>query len=143
MGQNVRYDGKHNLVDHPALKLLQLDKRIVLACPEMLGGLPTPRAPAEIIHTDKQQFVRTQSNIDVTEAFITGAKLTLELCLKHNIGIALMAKNSPSCGNEQTYDGTFSKTLIKQAGVTASLLQSNHIQIFNQTQIEEFLAALN
>ncbi|MCJ8312369.1 MAG: DUF523 domain-containing protein [Saccharospirillaceae bacterium] len=142
MGEEVRYDGKHNLVEHITLNKLKTQNRLILVCPEMLGGLPTPREPAEIITTSKTIRVKTEQKIDVTAQFIEGANKTLQICLDNKIDIALMAAKSPSCGNIETYNGEFNRTLIKQAGITAQLLQKNGIKVFNQNQLNEFFKYL-
>jgi len=142
MGENVRYDGNHNLISHPILKSLHQHKQLIIACPEVLGGLAVPRPPAEIIkHTP--YVIKTLKNEDVTQQFLQGAKKTLALCQTHNVHIALMAAKSPSCGNEETYNGQFNKTLVKQAGVTANLLQKNGILVFNQYQLDSFFKSLH
>lgn len=136
MGEKVRYDAKHNLIEHAKLQKLNQQNRLVLACPEMLGGLPTPRDPAEIIASSLILKIETKQKIDVTTQFINGANKTLQICQNNQISVALMAAKSPSCGNNETYNGEFNRTLIKQAGVTAQLLQKNGIKVFNQNQLQ-------
>ncbi len=153
LGEPVRYDGKSLLQEHALLETLQEQRRIISFCPEVGGGLPTPRPPAEIIARqgsletdvnvlDGQAQVKTQAGEDVSEAFIKGAQLALELCQQHNIKYALLSARSPSCGNEKVYNGQFSKTLIEGQGVTAALLSQHGIRVFNQFQIEELSTAL-
>ena len=142
MGELVRYDGQHNLVVHEKLQNLRTQNRLILACPESLGGLPTPRAPAEIIQSSPSLKVETNNKQDVTEQFLKGAKKTLQLCQSNQIKVALMAAKSPSCGNNEIYNGEFNRTLIRQAGITAQLLQKNDIKVFNQNQLTEFFTYL-
>jgi len=142
MGEKVRYDAKHNLIEHPELKKLKNQNRLVLVCPEMLGGLSTPRAPAEIIASSNVIRVETTHAIDVTTQFHEGANKTLQICLDNKIDTALMAAKSPSCGNNEIYNGEFNRTLIKQAGITAKLLQKNGIKVFNQHQLHDFFQYL-
>lgn len=132
MGENVRYDGGHNQLYHDRLK--ELD--IIMCCPEVDGGLPIPRIPSECYH-DK---VVNQEGKDVTLAFKKGASIALSLVKEHDIKVAILKANSPSCGNEKIYDGTFSKTLKKGKGVTVSLLEEHGVTVFNEHQLEEALA---
>ena len=46
LGENCKYDGGSNRTDW--LICLQKQHRLIPVCPEMLGGLPAPRMPAEI-----------------------------------------------------------------------------------------------
>ena len=132
MGENVRYDGKNNLIYHEKFKELDF----VVCCPEVDGGLPVPRIPAEINKTK----VINKMGKDVTEAFEKGANHALYLAEKYQIKVAIMKANSPSCGNTHIYDGTFSKTLIKGQGVTIRLLEQAGIKVFNEHQLEEAFA---
>lgn len=135
LGMKVRYDGgdceQNNVLLHNWLKL----GKIVTICPEMAGGLPAPRPPAEIIDSK----VITNLGIDVTAEFNKGAQLALELCQKHQIKFALLKSRSPSCGNQQIYDGTFTRTLLDGQGITAKLLTQNGIKVFNETQIDKLI----
>lgn len=133
LGAKVRYDGGH-CAQHNALlqKWLALG-RVVTICPEMAGGLPTPRPPAEIIGSK----VITNAGNDVTKEYLKGAQLALDLCKQHQIKFALLKDRSPSCGNQQIYDGNFTNTKIDGQGVTAALLTKNGIRVFNENQVEE------
>jgi len=158
MGEPVRYDGKSLLQKDKIFKQWQAQHRFVMFCPEVAGGLTTPRDPAEIITQDTpakktltqggqgvlQGHARVQSDSgeDVSQAFITGAKLALKLCQQHDIQFALLSARSPSCGNEKIYDGQFHGQLINGQGVTAALLAQHGIQIFNQFQLKELDNAL-
>lgn len=137
MGENVRYDGGHNQLYTPWAdscahnRFKELD--IIMCCPEVEGGLPIPRIPSECYH-DK---VLNKEGEDVTSAFKKGANIALSLVKKHDIKVAILKANSPSCGNEKIYDGTFSKTLKKGKGVTVSLLEEHGVKVFNEHQLEE------
>jgi len=138
MGDKVRYDGRDNLLDHPALQRWKEEGRLVTVCPETLGGLPTPRPPAEI-QSRFPILVTTRDDEDVTPEFLSGAEQTLELARKYNCCCALMKARSPSCGSREIYDGTFSGTLIAGSGVAASELLQNGIPVFNEHQLDELI----
>jgi uncharacterized protein YbbK (DUF523 family) len=113
------------------------ENEIYSFCPEVSGGLPIPRIPAEIVKRDKPFIVQNQNGEDVTINFLLGAKKALDLCKEENIKVALLKANSPSCGNIKIYDGTFSKNLIDSEGLTAKLLKENGIEVFNENQLKE------
>lgn len=123
LGINCRYDGESK----PNKKVIALSKKEILipVCPEQLGGLPTPREPAE----QKGKKVITKSRRDVTKNFKRGAKEVLKLAKIFNIKEAILKQRSPSCGCGQIYDGTFSGRIIKGEGVTTILLKRNKIKI--------------
>ena len=139
LGKKVRYDGGDCAQDHVLVQKWLAENRIVTICPEMAGGLPTPRPPAEMIG----KKVMTNTGVNVTTEFHRGAKLALDLCQKHHIKFALLKSRSPSCGNTQIYDGTFSRTLIEGQGITAALLIKNGIQVFNELQLQNLAESLN
>ena len=123
LGLNCRYDGKNNYYEEIDEFLKDYD--VIAICPEIMGGLPTPRCPAEKIG-DK---VITKEEIDVTEQYVKGANECLFLAKKYNVKKALLKLRSPSCGYGQIYDGTFSHTLVDGNGITAELLKNNGIEI--------------
>lgn len=137
LGQNVRYDGRSQLTEHPLLIRLEAENRLVPVCPEVDGGLTTPRPAAEIQQRSSTKRVIATDQSDVTEFFIAGAEKALRTAQTEGCLFALMAARSPSCGNEKIYDGSYSGKLIDGAGITASLLMNNGIQVFNQFQIDE------
>lgn len=142
MGENVRYDGGHQSLAHQAITQWTQENRIISGCPECLGGLPIPRAPAEVQQGNQQgtlqekQKIITIKNEDVTDNFHNGALKTLNICLKHQIKYALLKESSPSCGSTAIYDGTFSNTKIKGQGITAQLLTQHGITVFSEKTIE-------
>lgn len=133
MGIKVRYDGGDCYSNDVLLRKWVKDGRVIMICPEVSGGLAVPRPPAEIIGIK----VVTKTGIDVTTEFNKGAQLALDLCKQYNIKFALLKAKSPSCGNQQIYDGTFSRTIIDGQGITAKLLTENGIKVFNETQFGE------
>lgn len=125
-GTNCKYNGENNF----SKKISKLmDKHtIVPVCPEVLGGLPTPRSPAEI----RGKQVINKNGEDVTKNFFDGAQKTLEIAKKYNCKIAVLKSFSPSCGYKHIYDGTFSKNIINSSGITAKLLEENGILVLTE-----------
>ena len=132
LGACCRYDGASKA--HPLAALLAERHTLVPVCPEQLGGLPTPRPPAE----RRGGRVVIQSG-DVTEQYLRGAEETLELCKLLGCEAAVLKERSPSCGRGQVYDGTFSGTLTAGDGVTAELLAAHGILVYGESQIEKLL----
>lgn len=100
-------------------------------CPEQLGGLPTPREPAE----QRGEKVITKSGRDVTENFVSGAKQVLKLAKLFGIKEAILKQGSPSCGCVKIYDGTFSGKIIKGDGVTITLLKESRITVISREEL--------
>jgi len=136
LGNKVRYDGTGKLLVHPLISQWQQQKRLVSICPEISGGLPVPRDPAEINPLSGQ--VITEKGINVTPQFTQGADSALTLCLTHNIRFAILKESSPSCGSTFIYDGTFNNKKITGAGITTQRLTQQGIKVFS----EDNLAAL-
>ncbi|MGR6500663.1 DUF523 domain-containing protein [Shewanella sp. Koi 1] len=133
LGQAVRYDGGHNLLQDQWMQRWQREGRIVAFCPECAGGLATPRPAAERVG----EAVLTAQGEDVTAAFQLGAQKALALAQDQGIKIAILKARSPSCGNQHIYDGTFSKRLIAGQGMTAELLQAAGVSVFNETELAQ------
>ena len=147
LGHRVRYDGgAHGPFDQ--LQRWLGEGRVVALCPEVAGGLPTPRAPAEIrggrggAVLDGKLAVLTVEGEDVTAAFVDGAEQALALVREHGIRLALLKARSPSCGNLENYDGSFSGVRVAGEGVTAALLKRAGVKVFNETQLDEARAEL-
>lgn len=142
-GDQCKYNGGHNYREEVA-KLCD-QEAVVLACPEVLGGLPTPRVPAEIIGgsgedvlAGKAQVV-TKTGQDVTKAFVDGAYKALEIAQTHGATKAILKANSPSCGCGSIYDGTFQGVLKGGLGVTAALFKAHGIGVITE---EAFIASI-
>ena len=147
LGHRVRYDGGAS-GPYGQLARWQDEGRIIALCPEVAGGLPTPRAPAEIPGgqgldvLNGKAPVMTSEGEDVTAAFMDGAQQALALVNRHGIRIAILKANSPSCGNVQTYDGSFSGVKVEGQGVTAALLADAGVQVFSELQLDDAARAL-
>ena len=115
-GRACRYNGTACPV--PELKRLVEAGLAIAVCPEELGGLPTPRPPAEI----RQGRVIDRNGRDMTAQFEQGAEAVLTLALTRSIRRAILKERSPSCGCGLVYDGTFSRCLTAGDGITAAKL---------------------
>jgi uncharacterized protein YbbK (DUF523 family) len=138
LGIRTRYDSGCC----PVPQLIQLAARglAVPVCPEVAGGLPVPRPPAEIVGGDGQAVLDGQARVvtlegeDVTEAFLAGARQALETAQRLGIRQAVLKDDSPSCGCGRIYDGTFSGRMVSGQGVTAALLQRNGITVLSEEE---------
>lgn len=134
-GVNCKYSGGNNLNE----KCLDLFKegKAILVCPEQLGGLSTPRTPAEIKGTargviNREDKVFTKESIDVTEAFLKGAYETLNIAKLGKVKKAILKEGSPSCGVNYVYDGSFKGIKINGKGVTTAILEENGIEVLSE-----------
>lgn len=131
VGVKCRYDGNDNEIE--TIKELVNKGQAVPVCPEQLGGLSTPRDPAEIVG-DK---IMTKNGKDVTEAFYLGAERTLAIAKVCGCKKAILKAKSPSCGCGKVYDGTFSGRLVAGEGITAKLLKQEGIEIYTEENYSE------
>ena len=138
LGMNCRYNGKGEL--NSQVLALSRDAFLIPFCPEIYGGLATPRDPAE----RQGEKVMTAAGADVTEQYKTGAEEALRLARLYGCRAAVLKERSPSCGRGQIYDGTYTRRLIPGDGVTARLLEQEQIPVFGETSCGrclEFLKA--
>jgi uncharacterized protein YbbK (DUF523 family) len=108
---------------------------LIPVCPEIFGGMSTPREPAERIK-DK---VITRIGEDVTEYYKKGAQEVLNLAKLYQCEYAILKERSPSCGCGKIYDGTFTHTQIDGDGVLAELLISEGIKVLGESNVQELL----
>ncbi len=133
-GRACRFDGTGARQD--AVTKLIAEGRAVLVCPEVDGGLGTPRPPAEIVGGDGSDVLAGRARVvadtgrDVTEEYLRGARKALEAAREAGAEVAILKARSPSCGKTAIYDGTFTRTLQAGDGVTAALLARNGIAVF-------------
>jgi len=121
LGENCKYNGGSNY--NAELAELLKGHDVIAVCPEVLGGLPVPRTPSEIVEGE----VITRDGISVDREFKRGAELAFEIVRDSNAELVILQPRSPSCGAEQIYDGTFSGKLIPGEGIFARLLRENGI----------------
>lgn len=131
LGVNCKYSQGNN--ECPKVKELVGKHQLIPVCPEIMGGLTTPRMPAEIF----ENKVVTEDGQDVTEQFQKGAEETLKLARLFGCTYAILKERSPSCGCGIIYDGTFSKKLKQGDGLTAKLLKEHGVQIIGETEEEK------
>jgi uncharacterized protein YbbK (DUF523 family) len=149
LGHKVRYNGNDAATGHALLAQWQAQGRVVAVCPEIAGGLPTPRPAAEItagsggakVLQGMAQVVIADGS-DVTQAFVAGAQEALAVARSRGIRVAVLKEGSPSCGSAFTYDGSFSGGRTALPGVTAALLLQNGLKVFNEHQLDEAQAFL-
>jgi uncharacterized protein YbbK (DUF523 family) len=130
LGCPCRYDGKSK--PNAAVLALMEEHTLIPICPEQMGGLATPRLPAEC----KDGGVFTQAGIDVTDQYRRGAEEALRLAKLYGCTCAILKERSPSCGSGEIYDGSFSRTLVDGDGVTAALLKQQGIAVYGESEVD-------
>ena len=130
LGLACRYDGKSK-PDENVIKLM--DKYTLIPfCPEVMGGLSTPRPPSEIVGGK----VLNQIGDEVTEQYTKGAEEALKLAKMYNCKYAILKEKSPSCGNGIIHNGKFDGGYADGDGITAKLLKENGIIVFGESEIK-------
>ena len=133
LGENCKYNGGNNYQEK--IELLKKKYDIIPICPEVLGGLSTPRSPSEI----KNYRVINKDGLDVTKNFMLGRDKVINIVKYAKVKKALLKENSPSCGVNHIYDGKFSHTLINGEGITTNALRKLGVEIYSENDIEELL----
>lgn len=134
LGEPCRYDGKDNLTDW--VKELTEGHTVCMVCPETLGKLSVPRPKSEI----KDGAVINEEGEDVTKAFEDGARIAYiravaaAMSIGEEIEGAILKSNSPSCGKDKVYDGTFTGTLVDGEGIFAKTLREHGIKIYTEKE---------
>ena len=135
LGAPCRYDGCSRL-DRQVIELHRAGHNLIPVCPEVLGGLDTPRAPAELQPDGR---VVNEDGEDVTQAYLAGAQKALEIARENGCTLAVLKARSPSCGCGEVYDGTFTHTLVPGWGVTARLLREAGITVMDEENLDSRL----
>ena len=125
LGENCKYNGGNNFSEKVAEYIK--GHEVISVCPECLGGLPTPRVPAEIVNG----VVMNREGKNVDAEFRKGAEAALKIAKEERIDVAILQSRSPSCGVKQIYDGTFSKTIIDGQGGFAELMRKDGFQLID------------
>jgi len=125
LGENCKYNGGNNY-NARLISLLE-GKEIIPVCPEVAGGLPIPRYPAEIV----KGVVMNSQGESVDDAFRQGVAQEIERLKDRDIEFAVLQSRSPSCGCKQVYDGTFSKTLVPGQGLFAQAMMEKGYKVFD------------
>ena len=129
LGENCKYNGGNNFSEKVARYIE--GQEVIPVCPEVLGGLPTPRIPAEIV----DGVVTRKDGVSVDSEFRSGAQKALDIVLDNQVELVILQSRSPSCGVNSIYDGTFSGKIIQGHGVFASLLKENNIKMIDLEDI--------
>ncbi len=150
LGEPVRHNGAHKKSDHEILQRWIREGRVVAICPEVAGGLPVPRPPAEIAGgaggarvLAGEAKVLANDGRDVSSCFVDGARQALALAQAHSIRVAVLKEGSPSCGSAYIYDGTFTSTRVADSGVTAAILRANGVRVFSELELASADALLD
>lgn len=136
IGENCRYDGKNTLTKE--IRDLAKYYDLIPICPEVSGGLKTPRHPAEIVNGK----VVTIKGRDVSDNYHDGAYWASSIVRMYHIKLAILKERSPSCGVHQIYDGSFSGKLIAGKGITTRKLESLGVKVINEDEAKELLKSL-
>ena len=127
-GENCKYNGGNNANE----KIMALfdGNEIITVCPEVMGGLPTPRVPSEVVNG----VVLNKEGVSVDREYRLAAQKTLKIAEREHPDMIILQSRSPSCGVKQRYDGTFTRTLVNEPGITAGLLMEHGFKV---TDIED------
>lgn len=125
LGLDCRYCGS-GCVSEQVLKLIEKHS-LIPVCPEQMGGLPTPRAPVELVNRE----VVDSTGMNFTSQFEKGADEVVKLAKLLHCSCAVLKSRSPSCGCGAVYDGTFSGELIGGNGITAEKLLKAGVSVFS------------
>lgn len=131
LGKNCKYNGGNNL-NQGVLDFIE-GHEVIGVCPEQLGGLSTPRLPAEIVDS----VVTNKEGVSVDNEFRKGAQSALAAALENKVNLAILQSRSPSCGVKEIYDGSFSGKKIKGQGVFAKLLSARGIKVLDAEDVAE------
>lgn len=131
LGCMCRYKGDD--CKNEAILALAAEHTLIPVCPEQMGGLQTPRDPAEIVNG----CVVSSAGLDVTAQYKKGAETALHLAQLCGADYAILKANSPSCGKAIIYDGSFSGKKIPGNGVCAALLLENGIPVFTENELDQ------
>ena len=131
LGAACRYDGKSK----PCPRVIALGDTydLIPVCPEVMGGLPTPRTPSEICG----ERILMKDGRDVTENYNRGALAALEIARKNECTVAILKKKSPSCGSGLIHNGLFDGGLVEGDGITTRLLKKEGIRVLGESEITE------
>ena len=136
LGVACRYDGLSKPLPYEVLTSLKERYHLIPICPEVMGGLPTPRIPAEV--TENRAVIRRDGE-DITKNYEKGAAEAFRLASLFDCDLAILKERSPSCGADRIYDGTFTNTLTDGDGITAKLFREKGIRVIGESQIDILL----
>ena len=125
MGENCKYNGGNNY-KQKVIDYVQ-GHEVIAVCPEVMGGLPTPRVPAEVI----EGIVINKDGVNVDKEFRAGAEMALQIAIENDIDLVILQSRSPSCGSKEIYDGTFSGKRIDGQGIFAKMLVEKGFKVLD------------
>ena len=131
LGLHCKYNGGENF--SPAVAEYVKGHKFLAVCPEQLGGLPTPRIPAEIVNG----VVTNRAGVSVDAEFRRGAAIALRLAEEYGATEAVLQSRSPSCGCREIYDGTFTGTKKAGQGVFTELLTQAVIKVTDADEVKK------
>ena len=140
LGEKVKYNGGDNALKDARIAKWRSDGRLVSVCPEVLGGMSTPRVPSEVVKGTRRVISKTGE--DVTHFFEEGAKKSLHIAQKEGVCMAILKARSPSCGKNRICDGTFSGTKAEGMGIACAVLQAHGLTIFSEEELDDAEAFL-
>ena len=133
MGENCKYSGGNNF--RPELAEILSGHTVIPVCPEVAGGLPVPRIPAEIVNGT----VMNREGRSVDAAFRAGAEKVLETARQTHPDLIILQPRSPSCGTGSVYDGTFTGKLVPGNGIFAQMAIDEGYTVMDADRAETFL----
>lgn len=132
LGVRCRFDGASKPSQAVQDALARHHCEIVRMCPEVMGGMPIPHPPHEIVEVDGTRHVVDAEGADHTENFERGAERACELAKRSGCSLAILKAKSPSCGVGRIYDGTFSGTLVPGDGIAAARLRAAGVTLLTE-----------
>lgn len=133
LGENCKYNGGNNYNE----RVMEYIKghEVISVCPEVLGGLPIPRVPSEIVNG----VVTTKDGRNVDSEFRLGAEIALKKALEEKVDLVILQSRSPSCGVKQIYDGSFTGNKIDGQGIFANMLKEKNIKMMD---VKDFICTI-
>lgn len=143
LGICSKYDGASN--DCPLLMEYRQLGLFIPICPEQLGGLPTPRSPAEIVNGSGEDVLTGKARVldrdghNYTSQFFRGACEVIKIAGSFPVRAAVLKERSPSCGSSKIYDGSFSGAVVDGMGVTTAFLRKRGITVYSEENLSQAL----
>ncbi len=130
LGLRTRYDGASERRE-AVIEALR-GCWVVPLCPEQLGGLPTPRTPAEIENgdgctvLDGLAMVVARDGCDVTAEYLRGAAEAMKVAELFSVRRAVLKEGSPACGVRRIRRAGGD---VSGMGVAAALLHRRGVEL--------------
>lgn len=140
VGKRCRYNGQEKSC--PSVTKLAEQYELIPFCPEVAGGLATPRPPAEIQGGNGSDVlagrakVINRDGVDVTAEYVAGARAGAELVRRLGVRKAVLKERSPACGSTSIYDGSFGGVVRAGHGVLAAALKEAGVKVLSEEDVE-------